>query len=64
MIGIVAIPQLKAAWHYDPKAPANQEYYAVSLEDKLAYGAFYVGLIVFLSLMLHDLHLELGPVNS
>lgn len=41
-------------------APANQHYYAVSNEDKFTYGAFYLGLIVFLSLMLHGLHTELG----
>ncbi|GAB3452223.1 hypothetical protein GCM10027321_00630 [Massilia terrae] len=60
LIGVVAIPQLIAAWRYDPDAPENKDYYAVPLEDKLTYGTFYVGLIVFLSLMLHDLHQELG----
>lgn len=60
MIGVFAIPQLIAAWRYDPDAPANKDYYKVSLEDKFTYGTFYVGLIVFLSLMLHDLHQELG----
>lgn len=60
MIGVIAIPQLIAAWRYDPDAPANKDYYKVSLEDKFTYGTFYVGLIVFLSLMLHDLHQELG----
>jgi Zn-dependent protease len=56
LIGLLALPQLKAAWHYDPQAPGNAAYYAVALEDKLTYGAFYVGLIVFLSLMVYDLH--------
>jgi Zn-dependent protease len=62
MVGIIAIPQLIAAWRYDPATPENQHYYSVSLEDKLTYGAFYVGLIVFLSLMVHELHTELGRV--
>ena len=40
--------------------PANRHYYTVSNEDKFTYGIFYLGLIVFLSLMLHGLHTELG----
>jgi Zn-dependent protease len=60
LVAILALPQLKAAWTYDASAPANQQYYAVSNEDKFTYGAFYLGLIVFLSLMLHGLHTELG----
>nr|WP_314539289.1 site-2 protease family protein [uncultured Massilia sp.] len=60
LIGMLALPQLAAAWHYDPKAPDNQRYYAVSLDDRLTYGALYLGLIVFLSLMLQHLHAELG----
>jgi Zn-dependent protease len=63
MIGIVAIPQLMKAWHYDPAAPENQAYYGVSNEDRLTYGAFYVGLIVFLGLMTHDLNAELGTLG-
>ena len=60
LVAILAIPQLMAAWKYDPKAASNQQYYGVGLEDKLTYAVFYVGLIVFLSLMVHGLHLELG----
>lgn len=60
LVALVALPQLKAAWTYDAAAPANQHYNAVSNEDKLTYGVFYLGLIVFLSLMLHGLHTELG----
>jgi hypothetical protein len=36
---------------------------SVSSEDKFTYGAFYVGLIVFLCLMVHGLHMELGPAR-
>lgn len=63
LVAILALPQLKAAWNYDPAAPANARYYAVSDENKFTYGAFYVGLIVFLSLMVHGLHTELGPAG-
>lgn len=63
LIAILALPQLKAAWNWDASAPANQHYYAVSNEDKFTYGVFYLGLIVFLSLMVHGLHTELGPAH-
>jgi Zn-dependent protease len=63
LVAILALPQLKAAWNYDPAAPANARYYTVSDENKFTYGAFYVGLIVFLSLMVHGLHTELGPAG-
>ncbi|QOL50681.1 site-2 protease family protein [Massilia litorea] len=63
LIVILALPQLKAAWNWDPAAAGNQAYYAVSSEDKFTYGAFYVGLIVFLCLMVHGLHTELGPAR-
>jgi hypothetical protein len=36
---------------------------SVSSEDKFTYGAIYVGLIVFLCLMVHGLHTELGPAR-
>jgi Zn-dependent protease len=56
LIGILAAPQLMAAWRFDPDDPANQAYYAVSLENRITYGVFYIGLVGFLALMVHDLH--------
>lgn len=63
LVGLVAIPQLKAAWHYDPSTPANQAYHEVSGEDRMTYAVFYLGLIVFLALMVTDLGAELGPAR-
>lgn len=64
LVALLAIPQLVAAWKYDPDSPANEDYYAVGAEDKLTYGVFYVGLIVFLSLMVQGLHTELGSAGG
>jgi Zn-dependent protease len=61
LIGVLAIPQLIAAWNYDPAAPENAAYYKVSLENKFTYGAFYLGLVAFLALMTYNLHAALVP---
>jgi len=56
LIAIMALPALKKAWHYDPKAPENQAYYAVPAQLKLEYGLFYLGLAAFLALMTDGTH--------
>jgi len=50
------------AFRYDPKAPENAAYYTVSLENKLSYGAMYVGLAAYLAVMTHDVHEMLAHV--
>jgi Zn-dependent protease len=59
LLGLAAIPQLRAAWRYDPKAPENAAYYGISAEDRLTYAGFYLALVVFLSMMSYDLHMLL-----
>ena len=56
LIAIMALPALKRAWHYDPQAPENRAYYAVPMQLKLEYGAFYLGLAAFLALMTDGTH--------
>ena len=53
---IAAIPALKQAWNYDPKAEENVRYYSAPLSTKLEYGAFYIGLAAFLAYMTHATH--------
>lgn len=55
-IAFLAWPQLVAAWRYDPNAPENAAYYAISNEDRLTYAVAYLGLAGFLAVMTHDLH--------
>lgn len=61
LMGILSIPQVLKAWHYDAAAPENQAYYGVTSEAKLTYGAAYIGLLIFLAIMTHDVHEMLGP---
>ncbi len=56
LIAVFALPQLLAAWRYDPKAPDNIAYYNVPLSVKLEYTTLYIGLAVILGLMINELH--------
>jgi Zn-dependent protease len=60
LVGILAIPQVLKAWHYDAKAPENQAYYGVSTETKVTYGGAYLALVAFLAVMTQDVHEMLG----
>ncbi|MEO0032895.1 MAG: hypothetical protein RIS94_2653, partial [Pseudomonadota bacterium] len=60
MIGIAAIPALRAAWNYDPADAEHARYYGVPAQKKLEYGALYLGLAVYLAVMTHDVHEMLG----
>jgi len=63
MMAIVAIPQVMKAWRYDPSAPENRAYYTVSREQKLGYGAAYIGLAAFLAIMTNEVHEMIGAVT-
>ncbi len=60
MMAVLAVPQVLKAWHFDPSAPENRAYYAVTSEQRLTYGAMYVGLAAFLAVITHDVHQMLG----
>lgn len=64
LVAVLAAPQVVRAWKYDPKDPANQQYYAVSNETRLTYGVYYIGLLAFLAVMAHDTHEMLGSARS
>ena len=61
---VVAIPQLVAAWRYDPRTAANRAYYGVSSEVKFEYAALYLGLVAVLGLIVYSLHGELEAARS
>jgi Zn-dependent protease len=62
IVAIMAIPQLIAAWNYDPKAPENVAYYGVPLQAKLEYGGLYLALTVYLAVMTYEVHEMLSGV--
>ncbi len=51
------------AWKYDPKAPENVAYYSVPLQTKLEYGALYLGLTAYLSILTFEVHEMLGATG-
>jgi len=63
LVAVLAAPQVMRAWKYDPKDPANQQYYAVSTETRVTYSLYYIGLLAFLAVMSHDTHEMLGSAR-
>ncbi|MSP37131.1 MAG: site-2 protease family protein [Deltaproteobacteria bacterium] len=55
-MALLAWPQIKRAWHYDPAAPENAFYYSVSPRKRIQYSVCYLGLAAFLAVMSHDVH--------
>ena len=64
LIAVLAVPHLMKAWHYDPHAPENRAYYSISNESRRTYTGYYIGLVVFLAMMSHELHDMLGNVRA
>jgi Zn-dependent protease len=60
LMAILAAPQVMKAWRWNPQDPENQRYYAASAETRFSYAVMYLGLLVFLAVMSHDVH-ELLP---
>jgi Zn-dependent protease len=60
IIAIMAAPQVMKAWHFRADDPEHAAYYQTSAETRLTYGTAYVGLIIFLAMMVHDVHEMLG----
>lgn len=63
LMAVLAAPQLMKAWKFDPHAPENQSYYATSVETKMTYALYYIGLTAFLAVMAHDTHEMLGVLR-
>lgn len=62
VVAVLAIPQLRRAFSYDPTLPENAAYYGTSTETKVTYGAYYLALAAFLAVMSYDVHQMLGDV--
>jgi Zn-dependent protease len=61
LMALLAAPQAWKAWQLvrGQITDTEQQYYLASSETRLAYGALYIGLAGFLSIMCHELHEEL-----
>ena len=65
VIGVVALPHLRAAWRYDPTHPDNLAYYGrVPAAAKLEYTIMYLGLAALLGIMTYRVHDMLGAVHG
>lgn len=54
VIGIMAVPQLIKAWHFDPNTEENRSYYDVSPSTRIEYALLYLGLACVLALMVRE----------
>lgn len=65
LVAVIAFPQLKAAWRYDPNAPENQRYYGqITPSAKLEYTVLYLALALLLALMAYHVHVLLSGVHG
>ena len=60
LIAVMAVPNLIAAWNYDPAAPQNQQYYGVPASTRVEYAGMYLVLAVALAIMTYNVHEQLG----
>jgi Zn-dependent protease len=62
LIGVIALPNLRAAWNYNKDDPRHAQYRDVSDTIKVEYGILYLGLAAILALMSFHVHqgLSLG----
>lgn len=56
LVAIMAAPQVMKAWRFKANDPSHGDYYQASAETRVTYATAYIGLIVFLSVMTHDVH--------
>jgi Zn-dependent protease len=56
MIGIMALPNLRAAWNYDANSPEALAYRTISAETRVEYAILYLGLAAVLAVMTHNVH--------
>lgn len=62
-MALLALPQVMKASR-GPQTDEERAYYNVSFEARTNYGVFYVGLVIFLAVMCHDLQQELPAFRS
>jgi len=63
VIGVLAIPQLISLWKQNSEDTERAGYYLTSMENRVTYGGFYLGLVIFLALMTYNLHNMLNSLK-
>jgi Zn-dependent protease len=64
LIALLAAPQVLKAWRYDPKAPENAVYYAISPRRRYEILAVYFGLAAYLAFMAYRTHELISPAAT
>jgi Zn-dependent protease len=59
LIAIIAAPQLMAAWRGKTPEGAGENYYQASLEHRVNYAIWYLGLSLLLATMTYQIHMLL-----
>jgi len=62
LMALLAAPQVMKAWR-GHRTAEELAYYNVSMETRTTYATFYLGLLIFLAVMCHDLQQELPRVR-
>jgi Zn-dependent protease len=60
MIGVLALPNLRAAWNYDANSAEAQKYRSISPTVRFEYAVLYLGLAAVLAIMSYHVHQGLG----
>jgi Zn-dependent protease len=60
IVALLAAPQVWKAIKYRSDSPEATTYYAVPTATKIEYGFYYLALLGFLAVMVHDVHEMLG----
>jgi len=56
VIGILALPNVMAAWRYNPNDPREAQYRDVPSAVRAEYAIMYLGLAAVLAIMAHEVH--------
>ena len=64
LMAVLAAPHAWKAIKFDPNAPENQAYYAVTPAKRLEYAVYYLGLAGFLALISYDVHELLEQMHA
>ncbi len=64
LMAVLAAPQVWKAIRFDPNAPENQAYYAVTPAKRLEYAVYYLALAGFLALISYDVHETLEQMHA
>lgn len=64
LVALMAAPQVMKAWKFRADDPAHAGYYVADAQTRLGYAVTYIGLLIFLGIMTHDVHEMLSTLTA